>query len=365
MLDPQLAEKIIKEVRQLIDESVIIVDRSGTIIAGTEENRVGRRHGGALLVTKQKKTLVVTEEIAGRWPDVRPGVNLPIFFRDQVVGVIGITGDPRKVSGYGQLLQKMTELIIRESYYQKQLDIHERTLEGFVFDWLNDRDWDDTFLSYAELLQIDLHCDRQALLIRFADPISHLSSETVRALPALFHCREEDILVRWGNDHILLLADATHPKRIDEAAANHWVQTLYTHFGKLPLIGIGSVQSASRADISFRQARRALHAAGMRKPVIFERQLMLEMIVDELSRTTKRLFLARALGPLIQNEELLNTLKMLVAADFSLKRTSEDMHIHINTLHYRLKKVERLTGLNPRKLRSRVIFYLAIAFMDE
>ncbi|MFP9170448.1 helix-turn-helix domain-containing protein, partial [Enterococcus faecalis] len=41
----------------------------------------------------------------------------------------------------------------------------------------------------------------------------------------------------------------------------------------------------------------------------------------------------------------MNTIRTFFHHDLSLKQTAEDMHIHINTLRYRLAKAEQLTGL--------------------
>ncbi|MFD6440817.1 helix-turn-helix domain-containing protein [Peribacillus sp. NPDC060186] len=37
----------------------------------------------------------------------------------------------------------------------------------------------------------------------------------------------------------------------------------------------------------------------------------------------------------------------------------------MNTLHYRLKRIEELTQLNPRKLSDLVTMYLAVQILDK
>lgn len=44
-------------------------------------------------------------------------MNLPLLFHDEVIGVIGITGEPENISRYGEILRKMTELLIHENYF--------------------------------------------------------------------------------------------------------------------------------------------------------------------------------------------------------------------------------------------------------
>ena len=48
-----------------------------------------------------------------------------------------------------------------------------------------------------------------------------------------------------------------------------------------------------------------------------------------------------------------------------LKETARALHIHINTFHYRLKRIEDLTRLNPRKLADLVTMHLAVSVLDK
>ena len=43
----------------------------------------------------------------------RTGINLPIRIDDTIVGVVGITGPYEQVFNYGQIVKKMTEILVR------------------------------------------------------------------------------------------------------------------------------------------------------------------------------------------------------------------------------------------------------------
>lgn len=365
MLDAQLAQKIVREVRLLTEESIIVVDQKGIIIASTDGERLGQLHEAARLVIARKESLIITNRSAGQWRGVRAGINLPIFFNNTVVGVIGITGKPEKVSNYGHLLQKMTELLIHESYYQKQVDLHERTLEGFVFDWLNDREWDDSFLSLAKMLDINLCCDRQALLIHVPESGEKEDGRIWTGQTNLPGLKKDDILVRWGNDHLLLLIDSSDRERDVPKQVEKWASDIKRRTGEQPMMGVGSSLPAKKLKPSFHQAKRALNVASKLQPVMFDKDLTLEMITDGLNKDTKQLFTERAIGAVLSDQELLGTLRNLFFHQFSFKKTADTMHIHINTLHYRLKKLQQETGLDTRDMRSRVVLFLALMFLDD
>jgi carbohydrate diacid regulator len=106
LLQPDLAEKIVKEVRKLIGEEIIVVNTAGHIIAGTNRERVGAFHEGALITSQNRKKLIITEKEIPQLKGVKPGINLPILFQNEVIGVIGITGDPETVTPFGESFAK-------------------------------------------------------------------------------------------------------------------------------------------------------------------------------------------------------------------------------------------------------------------
>ncbi len=71
---------------------------------------------------------------------------------------------------------------------------------------------------------------------------------------------------------------------------------------------------------------------------------------------------SRVLEPLAasEHEELLRTLRAFVAHHYDRAATSEALHVHRNTLAYRLRRIERLTGLDLASARDLACVYLAL-----
>ncbi|MER6299618.1 helix-turn-helix domain-containing protein [Kitasatospora sp. NPDC001539] len=70
-------------------------------------------------------------------------------------------------------------------------------------------------------------------------------------------------------------------------------------------------------------------------------------------------FHARLLAPLAAHDDensvsLLGTLAVFLDHDGSWARTAESLHIHVNTVHYRIRRIEELTGRNLARLRDRI-----------
>jgi DNA-binding PucR family transcriptional regulator len=77
-------------------------------------------------------------------------------------------------------------------------------------------------------------------------------------------------------------------------------------------------------------------------------------------------FKDRLLGPLREyddrhNAELLATLRSFLACDGSWSACASLMYVHVNTVRYRISRVEALTGRDLSALADRVDFFLALS----
>lgn len=89
--------------------------------------------------------------------------------------------------------------------------------------------------------------------------------------------------------------------------------------------------------------------------------LLLATVPDDVRRT----FLNRVLGPVLaydkrHGSDLIDTLEAFLAASGSWTVCAERLHVHVNTLRYRIKRIEELTGRSLSTLEHRVDFFLAL-----
>ncbi|WP_099353822.1 CdaR family transcriptional regulator [Fredinandcohnia onubensis] len=362
MLIPSLAKKIIKEVRRLIDEDIIIVDVSGTIIASTDPSRIGSFHEGALHSSRDQKKMIITNDMENHLKGVKAGINLPVFYQHKVVGVIGITGNPEKVSAYGELLKKMTELLIQESYYAEQMELESRALETFVFDWLQTKEESEEFLKRAEHLSIDTEIKRQVVIGSIKSNTEIPLRNICNRLQQSSFLNEKEILVRWGNERFLLLLNERTKEQIHKILRSI-KRKLEAIFSVQVSFGVGSEDFFIKK--SFDEANRALQVAKRTNSIQFDDDLKLEMLVHETSGKVQTEFVTRTIFKLLNDPDLLKTLLEFIKQNQSVKETADSLHIHVNTLSYRFNKIEEVTGLHPRNFADLVALYLGILFLDD
>ena len=76
-------------------------------------------------------------------------------------------------------------------------------------------------------------------------------------------------------------------------------------------------------------------------------------------------FCDRLLGPLADYDtdhdaELLTTLRSFLACDGSWSACAQQLYVHVNTVRYRIGRIEALTGRDLSALPDRVDFVLAL-----
>lgn len=365
MLTMTLAEKIVDEVKKVLTEEIIIAQTNGTIIAATDPARVGQFHEGAYLTSFEGQKRILTKDDQQHMKGVKAGINLPIYFKQEVIGVIGMTGDPVHVSPFGEILRKMTELLIHEHEFFQETETDERQLEAFVFDWLHLPETAIDLTEKASRLQLDINKERAVVLIDCQDE-SFMKQNQYKELKETLHLNIQEIIVRWGHGRFLLMLQTTaEDRKALQQRLFHIHASLTARSSPGVLIGAGKPAAAHLMKQSFQQAFRALKMAHADTPIVFDEDLTLELFMEEVSQETKEVFLDRTIAPLFPYPELVKTLRVLMTSDCSLKYTAEAMHVHINTLHYRLKRIQDLTTLDPKRMQDAMLFYLAFMLLDN
>ncbi|WP_088072640.1 CdaR family transcriptional regulator [Gottfriedia luciferensis] len=364
MVLDELALKIINEVRKLIHEDIIIINTDGIIIASTDPERTGTFHEGSLISLKERKTFTITVEDEKRLSGVKAGINLPIYFQNEIVGVIGITGDPDHISPFGEMLRRMTELLIRENYYTDQIDLHQRTLEAFVFDWIQNVEWDENFHERSHMLNIELNSQRQVIIFEWENQ-NILPIDTRQLIIDLTNRNKQDVFVRWGNNRIVVLMSIEDSRKDYYQLINDLYKIIRNRLNSPIAAGVGQQIIPDQLHKSYHQAVRALKVALKTSSIIFDLDLTIDIILQELSPEIKKTFIERTIEPILNEEDLFITIKEYINQNQSLKNTAQSLHIHINTLLYRLNKITELTKLNPKDIQDLFKLYIGTYLLDD
>ncbi|WP_143760688.1 PucR family transcriptional regulator [Actinosynnema mirum] len=139
--------------------------------------------------------------------------------------------------------------------------------------------------------------------------------------------------------------------------------------GRRVLVGVSSPVRAAALRGAAQEARWALALAaerGARAEVvtgaeIAPHRLLLAAVPDQARADLRR----RLLGPLLDHDaargtDLLGTLRVFLDCSGSWTTTAARLHVHVNTLRYRVGRVEELLGVDLSRFDHRVDLFLAL-----
>ena len=381
MLDAQVAQTIVNRTMSVLHVNVNIMDVSGRVIAAGSRERIGSYHSAAaeVIATGKKKTVSAAE--AARLDGVKPGITLPIIYKDAILGALGMTGEPEQVEKYGELVVLTALLIIEQEEMKEQVYQEQRARESLLMDLFTGRCLEDAalFRRRADLLDVALEQPQLVLAAQMAamergqDPLQvqrrrallsdHLSGFRLRG-------RAVEVCFLAGGAALLVPAGRETDRARQEGDAQALHAFLLEETGAPVLLAVGGLcQGWQVIPDTFRRAAAALETAGLcgrTDGVIFFEDYLTEYTRRQLPAQARAGFCAAVLGGLAgcrpeQRAQMLDTLQRYYDNDMNAQKTADDLFLHRNTLNMRLNKIRDLTGYAPQRFRDALVLRLALA----
>lgn len=353
MLNTKIANEIVNETSVRVNRNINIMNTKGIIISSIDKKRLGTIHQGAIEVLKTKKNLSVYSQ--QKWKGTQPGINLPIKFMGEIIGVIGITGVPDELENIGELVKMTTELMIKQNYLELQTEWKQHTREVLIDQLLKKEPSISIIEKNKNLLGLNLKPPFISILIRISE--REISNRKITQLI------EENINVSQSiigfinvNDLIITFSDTSGKE------ANHQIENLYKLLKDL------NVQFRMSKSLPFSQLIQFDKAYNeceitmkISNPTVdFVSFSMLESksLIYQIEDTIAERFSNRVLQNI--DEQQISTLESFFSNNLNIQKTSEETFIHRNTLIYRLDKIIETTGYNPKNFEEALILQIAI-----
>jgi carbohydrate diacid regulator len=416
VLTPTLAQQIAGETSAIIGFNVLITDPDGTVIGSGDTNRVGTFHEASVDVMRTRRPAAHSSAQARDLRGVRPGVTLPIFLDDSPVGTVGITGAPKVVRRFGLVVKRQTEILLQESVLLRSRLLHERALEDLVRDIAHfDADVVAAdFVAYrAGELGYDLALPRAVVVIEIGNGSAApaLRAALLRAVRSRFD-DPQDVIAALAPDRLVALRRLPGPRMpgprapsprmpgprpavrsaaggttgpaagaaVGPAAASaaalpnadlvalcHQIAGDIGQRFDLPArIGVGDrAGSVAGLHDSYHDAVIALRLgrSDSDQPAVHTiDDLRIHQLLASVGQHARTRFTDALIGSLRAETDwpvLRGTLVAWCESGFNLVHASAALHIHRNTLVYRLAKISRLTGRQPQAYQAMFALYLA------
>lgn len=368
IITADIAQPIVDQMIKVIDYNVNIMNDKGIIVASGDKSRIHQIHQGAIEAIELKRERIIHKKDYQTMRGTIMGVNVPIEIKDSIIGVVGITGDPTKIYKYIHIIKITVESLLEQQLLIEQLRYKQTELEEWVQN-LADADYKDFTLldSKAEYLEIDLKLKCSIIAIEIKDfnktifdfeKLRKNEEKITKAIKlyfphSLFQTYLEKGLFVVGYP-IRNLSDQTH--------CNNMCIEFHKNIeseGFMSLLGIGGAKSGVygyRLSIF-----EALQSISILKNVNSDQKVahisdwgILQLIAQIPGDVRKNYLLDFTEGKSPLNCELEETLNSFLKNDLNIKQTSTEIHVHRNTLIYRLDKIKELLDLDPRNFTDAV-----------
>lgn len=379
-LNTTIARQIVERTMKIIKHSINVMDNHGRIIGSGDPTRLHQKHDGAVLAINNHRIVEITHDIANQLEGVKPGINLPIVFKQHVIGVVGISGEPDEVRNYGELVKMTAELIIEQAALMAQIEWNKRHREELVSQIINGSALNESQLQvFAERLDIDLTPPRIAAIIKvFPKNGALLSVENLQHLVHLLEYPERDNLVGITSvsmNEVVVLKPITvtatgWSRELEQQRVQKLLKRIAKEADYTIKIALGdyfpTLQGLSQSYLTAKATMEAVshqphHAE---QHVFFYQDHQLSVLLHGLKNEPWRYQQLQApLHQLKQHDPrgiLFKTLSVFFKQNCDLAQTCQKLHIHRNTLRYRIDKIQQITTLNINNINDASRLYLAL-----
>lgn len=360
-IELSLAQDIVESMKSIIHQDINFISKDGLILASTDKNRIGDIHGGARKVLKTNQPLII--EYDGQYKSTRQGINLPIFLEHEIIGVIGITGKIEEVAEHGEIIKKMTEILIRENIYKEVL-FNRRDINSQIIDYIYNEERD--IHSLKMLYNVNLDTPRFALIGVANSSDGAFSVENVSSIYSYLNStlgnNEENIYDIRG-DFVIILMQAqsyNHLRNVAETSIDYFHKKFNMDF----TFGIG-VENSRREGLreSINQAKVAVEWSTnyTKEAVSFYEELKEGVILNNVSFPDSTVYLKQIFNDLDEEmiEEIFDFLAVFEKNNGSLNKCAKELYIHKNSVQYKINKIKKVIGLDPRNLSDFFLLNLA------
>ncbi|MEO4052706.1 sugar diacid recognition domain-containing protein [Solibacillus sp. CAU 1738] len=352
MLTKILAETIVNETSKVLSLNVNIMDLEGIIIASKDPSRISQFHEGALMVQKTKTAIKIFKEDTQKYRGAQEGINIPIEFSNEIVGTIGITGDPNKIEEISNVVKMLAELLLKQAHLTS------------ANEWKNIQQ----ALIIEELLHPEINLiNLKRLLFNLSIPIEENYLIVLIETTNQFEKNTRNHLY-FTNDLItrtilhkkisinryLLVFDLS--KQSVETLLNLF--TKFTNlFDELKIAYTTPINNITYLKSAYEECNLILNL-NINQNIINYESHQLEGMLSQIPLNTIEKFLNNPdYQIIIKHKELLT---IFIKSNLNVGIAAKELFIHPNTLKYRLNKIQKETNLDTRNIDDVIIIKIIL-----
>ena len=379
LLKKDNCQKIVDRLVDILDQNINIMDLEGKIIASTNKERIGTFHKGASLCLESGKELVITKENQTLYKDCQEGINLPLYYEQDRIGVVGITGEPEEIKKYARIVKELVEMIVLENEQRKYKELRQETVRSFFIQLFNSKNAIDEELlrSRAYMVKFDYQEPKRIVFLEFRE--IHGATEE---RPSLEKQKQKNRLIQYINtkiamneividlyeDEIILVLNDTNQMSVFLNKLQQELETYY-HVGLRLYISERCTDLRAYAK-NYENAKKLveLYKRQEKLPQVlwtedYKLELMLAALTNEEIKDYLLLYRHIFTDEGVKDksfDDTVETIRIYFENNMSISHTAEQLYIHRNTVKYRLNKFKRVFKVDINKPYECMKLYIGI-----
>lgn len=338
LLGKRFAQHVVDQIAATLEQNVNLMDAQGVIIASCDAARIGDVHLAAQQVVRTGEPVAVRpgDHMVG----ARPGLNLPLLAGDEVIGVVGITGDLDEIAPIAQVVRLATQLLVEHAAEQDASERREAADRSIITALIRSEEG----LGSVErhLLDSDRAVRPPWSLTMFL-PIE--PTDRVGVLDRALSARLESAGVRWAEVRGALWVLSSVSDRVTRLTEGMCMTHRLRAVVGPPSQDVTTLRATGRGMVALASRRVVLDGLGQVEQL---NNLAMEIAVAHLPADQCRL-VARRVAPLT---EVLRQTVVAIARHGTASAATRALHTHRNTVSQRVNRILALTGLDPRESRQ-------------
>lgn len=379
-LDNQIAKKIIKKIMNDTDYkiNINIMNEYGEIIASGDKYRIGKIHSGALEVIEKRKSMHYFDTIDNDTESSKPGINMPIIFNNEVIEVVGVTGNPKKINIIADMVKMLTEIFIEREIDADKKIFKQTTLNNYIHKIISKENYNyaSTINIWAEKNNYLFDIDRAVCLIKFEKNENLDIYKTVEYIidktKYLKYFYKQDIVSYLGNRQFIIIKSFNNKEKTDKKSVlKNFFTSLQKEIDSKMNLKFSTacgviVNSLDNIPYSYEHADFLLNYIECKnKSVYFIEDYILEFLTLSEEANSK-MILGNALNIIKRSPLYKETITAMSKNDMNINKACESLQIHRNTMVYRMKKIKKILGLDPiNNHKDRIKFYILSIILNK
>lgn len=401
-------DAIVRTLGELVQSSVSLEDPAFHLLAShnvpgmTDPHRQEtiKLHGTPVEVQRASPIKAMLREVVeGRVPREVPAfpeygltarrIIAPVMAGSECLGYLSIIDHPSHMEELAFMaIEHAATVLSLELIKQREVAEAEDRVRGELVDDLLAGSFGDEANAHrrARYLRYDLAAPHLLLVVdidQFArvirdrqydeDTVIQVKHRLLQVVVAAAARKYPRHLVAAHSDSVILLVPAPRDEPLaagEELAGRILEAVADSDVGLTVSVAVGRLcRTPSDFRPAFQEAQRALHLMvrfGKREQVVtYDRLGVYRLLAQVEDRQGLEAFAHRVLGPLeaydaAHSTPLLRTLEVYLQRHGHLRQSARDLHIHLNTLHYRLRRISEITRLDLKDADARLDLLLAL-----